>query len=378
MSQRPPFLVVGAGAQGLTFALELALRGEPVVLAEASGALGGQARSFRYGAYTFDYGLHAFVTRDPALIRFLRRVLGRDFRLFRPRAASRLGNGSVVEDTSSWCVGDLQRRLHALVPAAEESWNCMRISEPPPVVYPRRGGFGGLFERMAALFVERGGRLLLDTPVTAADLELRAGRVSAVRLAGRRMAVRGVYWAAGAHRLATPAARPAAAPEAPGEALILFHFMVDGPATVPYHWVRLHGVNSPLLPRLVYYPARFSPANAPRGRHGVGAVVPLAAAAAAPPEARALLRWFNDAPLTFARTVVERLERDGLLRRDAILETAVERMPLPAPRAAGTAGAWDGVADLWDASRWTRDDPRESGVALQMRGAMDAARAVTA
>ena len=44
-SKAPPYLVVGAGAQGLTFALALAERGLPVVLIERSGRVGGFARS---------------------------------------------------------------------------------------------------------------------------------------------------------------------------------------------------------------------------------------------------------------------------------------------------------------------------------------------
>src|SRR5438552_1699769 len=100
--ERAPHLVVGAGAQGLTLALALARRGEPVVVAEASSRVGGQARSFRYGPFTFDFGLHAFVSGDRRVRALARELLGADLREFPARAASRLPDGSLVEDSACW------------------------------------------------------------------------------------------------------------------------------------------------------------------------------------------------------------------------------------------------------------------------------------
>ncbi|HVA65927.1 MAG TPA: FAD-dependent oxidoreductase [Elusimicrobiota bacterium] len=86
-----PYIVIGAGAQGLMVALGLARRGLPVILIERAGVLGGQARSFYYGDFTFDFGLHAFVTKSSRVEAFVREILGEDFASFYPRAASHWG-----------------------------------------------------------------------------------------------------------------------------------------------------------------------------------------------------------------------------------------------------------------------------------------------
>ena len=367
---RNPYLVVGAGAQGFTFALELALKGEPVVLVDRSASIGGQARSFHYGGFTFDFGLHAFVSYDAGLQRFVRRILGGDYRRFYPRAASRLGNGAIVEDTSSWCVQELRQKLYSLVEGRDKSWNCMRIAQPPPIVYPRRGGFGGLFDRMAALFREHGGLLLLDTPVSPADFSFSGGRLKAARIAGRRVPVRGCYWSAGSRLL--KAASPAPAPSG-AETFVLFHFLLKGGAPLPYHWVRLYDVKHPLLPRLAYYPKRFSAFNAPAGHYGVGAVVPVPAVERVPAKLRRLIGWFTEDPAAFLPLVRNFMNESGLLRREDVLETFIERMPMPPDRPAAPARhPFDGIVNFWESERWSHDDEKESGVPLQMRAALKA------
>ena len=57
-------LVVGAGLAGLTIARELARAGRAVSVVERSGAVGGLARTFRYGGFFFDVGPHRFHTED--------------------------------------------------------------------------------------------------------------------------------------------------------------------------------------------------------------------------------------------------------------------------------------------------------------------------
>ncbi|MDE1977514.1 MAG: NAD(P)-binding protein, partial [Elusimicrobia bacterium] len=169
-SRQNPYVVVGAGAQGLTFALGLARRGLPVILCERSGVLGGQARSFRYGRFTFDFGLHAFVTKSRPVEDFVRGILGDDFASFYPRAASHWGGDKLVEDSSSWRVQNLHRRLYALLPKASgREWSCMRISKPPKTIYPKRGGFGAIFELMGRELKRSGGQILLETPMEARD-----------------------------------------------------------------------------------------------------------------------------------------------------------------------------------------------------------------
>jgi protoporphyrinogen oxidase len=71
----PRVVVVGAGLSGLTVARELALRGEAVTVVERGGAVGGLARTFRYGSFFFDVGPHRLHTDDPDVSSFVERVL---------------------------------------------------------------------------------------------------------------------------------------------------------------------------------------------------------------------------------------------------------------------------------------------------------------
>ncbi len=275
---RPAHLVVGAGAKGLMLALALARRGERVLVAEGADAPGGLARSFRYGGFTFDLGLHAFVSSRPALRALARELLGPDHRSFTASAASLLPDGSLLSDSSRWCASGLARTFHDLMGAGEEDgWNCMRVSRPPRVVSLARRlrPPAQPWREIEAL----GGRVLLNTRVETTDLAIEDGRVVRARLRGRWTPVRACHWAAGTDALL---GRRAPAPDL----LVMTHFMVRGAAPVPHHWVRLFGVTDPFAPRLAYFPAAFAPANAPAGHHGVGAVIPLRLAPRATPEAR--------------------------------------------------------------------------------------------
>lgn len=371
MRARPerPLVVVGAGAQGLTFALAAARAGRRVVVLERSFEVGGQARSFHYDGFTFDFGLHAFVTSEPALERLARETLGEDYSSFYPRAATRLEHGAFVEDASAWCFRERRRPLYDLVASPAEGWNCMIVSKPPRVIYPKRGGFGRLFERMAAELERLGGRVLLGRGVDAADFELRAGRLAAMRLAGRRTEVEGCYWSAGPGFFD-------AAPPPPGDFLVLFHFLVEGPAPVPYHWVRLHGADSPVLPGLVYYPARFCASNAPRGAHGVGAVVPVSLREAGG-KLGAVLRWLGEEPAAFVPLVRDALAKRGVLEGVRVVGARTHRLSAVPPRPARDAEhPLLRAPNFWDAARWDAPDAGDSGVPLQMSAALRAAQAV--
>ncbi len=374
---KDPILVVGAGPQGLTMALALVSRGWPVVVAESSGVVGGQARSFRYGGFTFDLGLHALVSRDGDVSRFARDVLGDDFSEFFPRAATRLESGALIEDTSRWTLNAGRRAFYDLFPEnAAAGWNCMLVSKPPPIIYPRRGGFGRLFERMAELLRERGGRILLNTPISPSDFKWKGDRLRAVSVGGERMAVGGCYWSVGSRLLAPPAKRRSGAD---GEGLVLFHFSVRGEPAAPFHWVRLRGGGHPFLPQLVHYPARFSPANAPAGHHCVGAVVPVPRFQGLSRKEAALWRWFDADPAAFLPLIQRRLTETGLLPESGVLEVHFERQTLPPDRTRRSSRhPYEDATNLWDSDRWLVDDPRDSGVSLQMAAAFRALDAVTA
>lgn len=58
--------VIGAGPAGLACAYNLSKAGIEVDVFEASGSVGGLARSFRLWNQTVDLGPHRFFSRDPA------------------------------------------------------------------------------------------------------------------------------------------------------------------------------------------------------------------------------------------------------------------------------------------------------------------------
>jgi phytoene dehydrogenase-like protein len=60
-----PVIVIGGGLAGLTAALELAHRRTPVTVLDASGALGGRARSTDRDGFQLNLGPHAIATAGP-------------------------------------------------------------------------------------------------------------------------------------------------------------------------------------------------------------------------------------------------------------------------------------------------------------------------
>ena len=76
--------VLGAGPAGLTAGYLLARRGVPVTVLEASGALGGLARTVVRDGYRFDLGGHRFFTKSREVEALWHEVLG-DELLLRPR-----------------------------------------------------------------------------------------------------------------------------------------------------------------------------------------------------------------------------------------------------------------------------------------------------
>jgi protoporphyrinogen oxidase len=82
--QHTPIVIIGAGPAGLTAAHELVQAGQSVLVLEQLQDVGGLARTENYRGFSFDIGGHRFFTKEPAVNRFWRAVLGADF-LRRPR-----------------------------------------------------------------------------------------------------------------------------------------------------------------------------------------------------------------------------------------------------------------------------------------------------
>jgi protoporphyrinogen oxidase len=76
--------VIGGGPAGLTAGLVLARRGETATIFEASGDVGGIAKTVSIDGYRFDLGGHRFFTKLKPVERLWEEMLGDDF-LTRPR-----------------------------------------------------------------------------------------------------------------------------------------------------------------------------------------------------------------------------------------------------------------------------------------------------
>ncbi len=73
--------VIGAGPAGLTAAYQLAKAGVEVEVFEASGSVGGLARSFTLWDQTVDLGPHRFFSSDARVNRLWLEIVGRDYQM---------------------------------------------------------------------------------------------------------------------------------------------------------------------------------------------------------------------------------------------------------------------------------------------------------
>jgi protoporphyrinogen oxidase len=74
-------VVIGAGPAGLTAAYQLAIKGHKVILLEASGKIGGMARSFNLWGQTVDCGPHRFFSSDKIVNDFFHEIVGEEYTL---------------------------------------------------------------------------------------------------------------------------------------------------------------------------------------------------------------------------------------------------------------------------------------------------------
>jgi protoporphyrinogen oxidase len=89
-------LVLGGGIAGLTLASELGARGEQVTVLERAGVFGGLARTFARDGFRFDIGGHRFHSSNPAVVAWIRDLLGPDL-LTVPRCSHIYMGGRFVE-----------------------------------------------------------------------------------------------------------------------------------------------------------------------------------------------------------------------------------------------------------------------------------------
>lgn len=81
------YVIVGAGAAGLTLAYYLCRAGLDVAVLEREENIGGLARSFQYGPWCFDIGPHRFYSTNPKVNAFLQEITRNKF-LEIPRVSS--------------------------------------------------------------------------------------------------------------------------------------------------------------------------------------------------------------------------------------------------------------------------------------------------
>ncbi|MEA2426848.1 MAG: hypothetical protein QOF37_476, partial [Thermoleophilaceae bacterium] len=96
MNAKAPTLVLGGGPAGLTAGYLLAKAGEPVIVVEAEGQVGGLAKTVERDGYRFDLGGHRFFTKSREVRELWDEVLGDEF-LLRPRMSRIHWNGRFLD-----------------------------------------------------------------------------------------------------------------------------------------------------------------------------------------------------------------------------------------------------------------------------------------
>jgi protoporphyrinogen oxidase len=74
-----PIVIVGAGVTCCVIACELAKIGRKIILIEREASVGGLARTFRYGGFSFDIGPHRFFSQKPQIIDFIKSILKENY-----------------------------------------------------------------------------------------------------------------------------------------------------------------------------------------------------------------------------------------------------------------------------------------------------------
>ncbi|MFB9441712.1 FAD-dependent oxidoreductase [Dactylosporangium vinaceum] len=158
--------VIGAGAGGAAAAYCLAKAGLEVDVYEASGGVGGLARSVGLWGQSVGVGPQHFFSADPRVNELWLEVVGGDFEMVEPVVGSHPARAAAAGSG----LGGLLRGV----------WpRHGRRAAVPEFAHPRHG-FGEVYSRMCEFVEKRGGRVHLDTPV--AQLVVDDDRVVGVRL----------------------------------------------------------------------------------------------------------------------------------------------------------------------------------------------------
>lgn len=72
---RRPVVIVGAGITGCVAAHSIAKQGKEVVVVERERQVGGLARTFRYGKFSFDIGPHRFFSEKKEVLSYIYKIL---------------------------------------------------------------------------------------------------------------------------------------------------------------------------------------------------------------------------------------------------------------------------------------------------------------
>lgn len=238
----PPTVIVGAGLSGLVIARELLARGRAVTIVDRNLEVGGLARTFRRGDWSFDIGPHRLRSEEWDVRRLIQGALGddvlpapagggvhafgkthprgtrgamlralplgamlrglRDF--VRPEISEEDSYESEIVATYGRTVYEAlfrratERLLRTPAERIDADWARLGLSrterkEWSGGLYPRRG-IGTLADALASDVLDAGGRILLDHEVRG--LEAEGDRVVSVLAGEERLAAEAVVWTA--------------------------------------------------------------------------------------------------------------------------------------------------------------------------------------
>lgn len=93
---KKPIVIIGGGPTGLAAAYQLSKAGKSFVLIDKEKNLGGLSATLKYDNFLYEYGPHAFHLKDPEITDWLKKLLGKEFRVI-PTQTRVLINGQMLD-----------------------------------------------------------------------------------------------------------------------------------------------------------------------------------------------------------------------------------------------------------------------------------------